>query len=120
MVFLASHSATHQFLELNQILRIDQFLDRCKRLTINVYLFLQKFKRISLTLNLRRKSENVQKKSKYIVYYEDLYEKIYAIHVAKPEHVGQIPRPAVKIFLTCCKISDEKKSGKKIVVKPII
>lgn len=65
--------------------------------------------------------------------YEDLYELLYDYHVNKTGHGGRckmekassgkfnVSRPAIEIFLSCCKSCNVKKgSCKKIVVKPIL
>lgn len=60
----------------------------------------------------------------YVVCFEDLYERIYDIHINKTKHGGRdkilntirgklnIPRPAVDIFLSCCKSCCEKRVPK--------
>ncbi|XP_060863651.1 KRAB-A domain-containing protein 2-like [Metopolophium dirhodum] len=68
---------------------------------------------------------------RYIVSYEDLYDKIKSFHI-NTGHGGNvklrmaiqkeyyIPRPAIKIFLTVCQTCSCKKSmNRKLVIKPI-
>lgn len=69
----------------------------------------------------------------YVIAYEDLYDKLNDFHINKTGHGGRvkmeaalknkfsIPRPAIENFISCCKICNEKKQGrKKVIVRPIL
>ncbi|XP_008182430.1 KRAB-A domain-containing protein 2-like [Acyrthosiphon pisum] len=103
--------------------------------TRHEYYLLEKFDVLNIAekqyLISKRKDRN-NEEIKYIVPYEELYERINDYHI-RTGHGGNvklrmaiankynIPRPAIEIFLSTCAICNGKKNmNRKLVIKPII